>query len=617
MNLLFKYLVVLAIQVTVVTTALGSEVWVKQGLPGVSMTGSGTFDDPYLVAPDIPADYDSVVSSLSANTKLHLGAGSFLTSGYTGGVIYPDGTHVEGEGEGVTIVKLKANAIGSGQMTTTVHVGTSLASAKFSASVKSLTIDCNFSHQDTSSLKAGGIGYTGFGFTVENVEIINLGGRNGNESFGIFGGNFGSSATGHPSHVIIKNCRIHKPYNNQYAYMTAIHPSGDNKWSGTIENCFVDLSDANYPVSGAYGIAFAGSAQHLVVRSNTVIGCTRGFHFDSPSDLTEGPNNVVIINNRFSKCLTSVAIGWNGESLAGNVLYKNFIIEGNSMEMKGGVGILLSNRCRGFFIRNNICVFTPDTDPSTYCHTVALDANAAGNVICGNRYGPSNVGNQIPMVPVSYDPDSDVALNNQYFDNDWLNATNSRKVIEGYRFPQPGNSIPTGTGFWQIALGSGNNDGNPTTEILSSDYDKTSNIYSYMRLGRSHYNPWGSYNVILDPAGISGAWVGTLSGGNFGAGGWVQANSGFFVPPGSRLVWQEGGSNARMGTVTLGMNGEALVNTSAVKADTRIFLTIQEPSGTPGSVQIQTRTPGTSFLIKSSDLSDRSTVAWFMIDSSF
>lgn len=417
--------------------------------------------------------------------------------------------------------------------------------------------------------------------------------------------------------MIIKNCRIHKPYAGADGYITAIAPSGDNNWSGTIENCFVDLSAANYPVNGAYGIAFAGAAQHLVVRSNVMIGCTRGFHFDSPSEHTEGPNDVVIVNNRFYRCQTAVGIGWTGESLIENILYKQFIIEGNSMEMQGGIGVSLSNRCRGFFVRNNNFVYTADTAPSAYCVAVALDASATGNTICGNRYGPSNIGNQIPMVPVSYDPDSDVALNNQYFDNDWLNATNSRKVIEGYRFPQPGNAIPTGTGLWQIALGSGNNDGNPTTEILSSDYDKTSNIYSYMRLGRSHYNPWGSYNIILDPAGISGAWVGTLSAGNFGAGGWVQANKGFFVPPGSRLVWQEGGTNARMGTVTLGTNGEAVVNTSAVKSDTRIFLTIQEPSAVTGAVRIQTRTPGTSFLIKSSDLSDRSKVAWFMIDSSF
>lgn len=124
MNIYLKYLGPLII-LSIVNPILAAEVWVKQGAPGVALTGSGKSDDPYLVAPDIAADYDTVVSSLSPNTKLHLGAGLFLTSGFTAGVVYPDGTHVEGDGEGVTTVRLKANAISSGQMTNTIHVGTS------------------------------------------------------------------------------------------------------------------------------------------------------------------------------------------------------------------------------------------------------------------------------------------------------------------------------------------------------------------------------------------------------------------------------------------------------------------------------------------------------------
>ena len=75
-------------------------------------------------------------------------------------------------------------------------------------------------------------------------------------------------------------------------------------------------------------------------------------------------------------------------------------------------------------------------------------------------------------------------------------------------------------------------------------------------------------------------------------------------------------SNATMGTATLVTGASALVSTSAVATNSRIFLTIQSPSGTVGSLYVSTRTASSSFTVFSTNASDRSTFAWFIVQPS-
>lgn len=75
------------------------------------------------------------------------------------------------------------------------------------------------------------------------------------------------------------------------------------------------------------------------------------------------------------------------------------------------------------------------------------------------------------------------------------------------------------------------------------------------------------------------------------------------------------GSNAKMGVAILS-GGTATVSTTAVAASSRIMLTPQS-LGTisrPTGVGVTARTPGTSFVITSSDITDTSTIAWLIID---
>jgi hypothetical protein len=64
-------------------------------------------------------------------------------------------------------------------------------------------------------------------------------------------------------------------------------------------------------------------------------------------------------------------------------------------------------------------------------------------------------------------------------------------------------------------------------------------------------------------------------------------------------------------------SGSAFVATTAVEADTSIYLTINSPAGTVGVPYVHTRWAGGSFLIKSSSGTDGSDVAWLMIDPDF
>lgn len=82
---------------------------------------------------------------------------------------------------------------------------------------------------------------------------------------------------------------------------------------------------------------------------------------------------------------------------------------------------------------------------------------------------------------------------------------------------------------------------------------------------------------------------------------------------GNKLFIKEG-SNAAMGVATLS-GGTVTVNTTAVTANSRIFLSVNGGTLTNvGFLDISTRSAGTSFTITSSNIADTSTVAWIIIE---
>jgi hypothetical protein len=73
------------------------------------------------------------------------------------------------------------------------------------------------------------------------------------------------------------------------------------------------------------------------------------------------------------------------------------------------------------------------------------------------------------------------------------------------------------------------------------------------------------------------------------------------------------GSNAKMGVATLS-GGTIVVPTTAVTANSRVFLTAQTSGAAPGALRVSARTAGTSFTITSTSGTDTSIVAWMLVE---
>lgn len=84
----------------------------------------------------------------------------------------------------------------------------------------------------------------------------------------------------------------------------------------------------------------------------------------------------------------------------------------------------------------------------------------------------------------------------------------------------------------------------------------------------------------------------------------TAAGNGFFVKE---------GSNATMGTGTM-IAGAVTVLTTKVTANSRIMLTGQNSSGTPGELTVSARTAGTSFTITSESALDTRLVGWIILE---
>lgn len=116
--------------------------------------------------------------------------------------------------------------------------------------------------------------------------------------------------------------------------------------------------------------------------------------------------------------------------------------------------------------------------------------------------------------------------------------------------------------------------------------------------------------LFTPPGAISGAL--TASGGAAITGD-VAVNSGnLLVNTAGKGIRIKEGSNACMGTATL-VAGAATVATTAVTANSRIFLSTQTEGGTPGFLGVSARVAATSFTI-AGIATDTSVIAWILIE---
>lgn len=156
----------------------------------------------------------------------------------------------------------------------------------------------------------------------------------------------------------------------------------------------------------------------------------------------------------------------------------------------------------------------------------------------------------------------------------------------------------------QFSLSSNADDWDFTLDSTAGGADATINAGAGITGGLSINAQAGAFN--LKTAGstrlsISNAGVSTFSGDvKLGT-----AGNGLYVKE---------GTNATMGTGTLNGATEVTISTTKVTANSRIFLSIQSPAGTPaGAIYVSSRSAGVSFGVKGLAL-DTSTFAWLIVE---
>ena len=94
---------------------------------------------------------------------------------------------------------------------------------------------------------------------------------------------------------------------------------------------------------------------------------------------------------------------------------------------------------------------------------------------------------------------------------------------------------------------------------------------------------------------------------------WAGANTFSSTATFSQSLTVPEGANAYMGTIAVNGTTAVTVATTAISANSRIFMTINAPGGTPGSPYVFSQSAATNFVIKS-QASDTSTVAWLIVN---
>ena len=133
----------------------------------------------------------------------------------------------------------------------------------------------------------------------------------------------------------------------------------------------------------------------------------------------------------------------------------------------------------------------------------------------------------------------------------------------------------------------------------------------------------GDYYLRTDTGAIyqraSGTWSVVYAGAVPSTGGTFNGNVDISGAPlslntSSTFRIRTGGAAPIFGVANLNGTTAVTISTSAVSANSKIFLTHQSASGTPGVPYVDSRTAGTSFTIKSTSATDASAIAWLLIE---
>lgn len=247
------------------------DVWIAVRTDG--MKGSGTASDPYHGG---GGKLDAILDGLPANTHIHLGPGTFDTSGYADGVSGgwqpKSGMKIEGAGVGVTTLRLFNHTSNARYFAIGFDI---LTTGKLNyCEVSDLTIDCNLAGAGASTA-ASAVRLMGDHVKVFRVKAINWGSKDAAKSISVLACVCATSNSGIPetnaSNAGLEDCIVVSPGAGNVGPCTALSvanadeddfasPETHGK-APFIRHCFVDCGvatpDAN-PVTAKYrGLAMS------------------------------------------------------------------------------------------------------------------------------------------------------------------------------------------------------------------------------------------------------------------------------------------------------------------------------------------------------------------------
>ena len=229
-------------------------VWITIRTDGLK--GSGTASDPY--DGSTQARFDARMSELSANTRIHLGPGTFQTQGYafnvSGGWQVKTGMKIIGSGMDVTTLQL-INHTASQYYFAIGHDISAGAKVDF-CEVSDLTINCNLA-QAGAATACCAVRLMGDQTRISRVKAINWGSKSSTKPCSVL-----SCITALPDsgvmevvHPGIEECVVITPdAANNVATCTALSAGNPDNVSFSadghgkspyIRNCFVDCGVAN------------------------------------------------------------------------------------------------------------------------------------------------------------------------------------------------------------------------------------------------------------------------------------------------------------------------------------------------------------------------------------
>ena len=295
------------------------EVWIAVRTDG--LPGTGTQTDPY--DGSTAAKLDTILRLIPAYTRIHLGPGTFLTTGSFSynearGYYVKAGWKINGAGKELTTVKATFYPTTAGTNGHCVFEGDCNVDGN-GTEITDLTVDCNWQNLGAATnTRTAAINLFGNNCRISRVKAINAYGNWASlaECFCL---EINPVRTMPATGAVIEGCEVSN-FQGDYGYAICLPNYGPTvgKITGTIRNNRVTgwIGTAAYSTPGGFNSVFEG---------NYASGCRCSLYFD-----TDTIENVEINNNSFVDCH---GFGILFMPTLGTASMKNVTIENNTIEI--------------------------------------------------------------------------------------------------------------------------------------------------------------------------------------------------------------------------------------------------------------------------------------------